>query len=361
MPDAALRYKPITTEDDVKYLLEEFRAGIHPTPANVHQQARVASHRNRLVQDALINARRLAERIRERRPLPCCRCDKRDRLESLHSVLVAVAHGVREARGQEHATSITIHSAVELIAAVHGWGLTATNDNLNILEGAGLIARRAHITTTEIEGVEVSRCDGVLINVKLAATPAKARLTLEELRSQPRNLTADRRAGRTVYRLLQEPGGSLTQENKTEAIQLLLNWSLSPGNIEIPLEMTHRVFLDERAAALWDVPHAPFEARDEVVEHAASEIVAMLGDQGSLHFWCDVLWRMLRRLDTGQLAPNMFDALRNLLERARVAKTHDQWARNPAAYAVSELKKWSLWEELQRTPLTRVGTRPLSA
>jgi hypothetical protein len=274
---------------------------------------------------------------------------------------VAVALGVREARGQAHATSITFHAVVELIAWSLGWGRTATTGYLNELERAGLIARRAHTTSATVDGEQVPRCDGVMLNVKLAVSPARARLTLEELRHQPRNLDADRRAGCTAYAAIREAEQSTAQEKNRQAVSLLLSWALTPGaGLKPPLHMTVQVPPSPHLAALLDLPHAAFEARGELVTRAAAEICEALGDQGAHAAWCRLLWNMLRLLDQHRLEPRAFDALRNVVTRARVDRA-EGFARNAGALAMSRVKAWAVYDELLRAPMTRVGPRPVRA
>ena len=155
-----------TFKENYHTRFKEAQAAQRSTPSDLGQQARVALTRHRLEEDVLARAKRLAESVRLTHPLGIHRSDKKVRLQCLHNVLVAVALGVREVRGQERATSITIHTVVELIAFGLGWGRTATTHYLDELESSGLVARRAHVTTTEVEGEIVNRCDGVILNVE---------------------------------------------------------------------------------------------------------------------------------------------------------------------------------------------------
>lgn len=130
----------------------------------------------------------------------------------------------------------------ELICAHLGISRGSFYRSLKELLALGLVDARGHKTT--INGWAV-RCDGTLWSVKLLPHKgSRARLRLEDLKAQYRDLEADIEAGNTAYAQTRQ---SSIGENNAVTLESLLAWALPPTYTRNPVTLT--VAPEERGSA----------------------------------------------------------------------------------------------------------------
>ncbi len=305
--------------------------------------------------DKLIaEATALAEALRAEVPTLEARSDRRAALESLHTDLVILALAVKQARGHKSAAQLTVHQSAELLAQVLGIGDASLYRYLPLLRDVGLIDYRGSKSSATFEGESCTRADGTLIAISLRPG-TQAKLGVHDYGSY-RDLDADRRAGRTAYRYLQELRESPKTSTGQWGLKPLIIWALAPGYCHsLPLDVT--LSLPSLALeTILDVPAVDFSERCKAVELAAGAVAANLADAQSHRFWCDVLWRLLRLHDQGR-AEGSFGVVYNVVKRC-VIDAQEGFARKPGALAKSRLEGWQGWEELRRVELRRVAPSP---
>ncbi len=305
--------------------------------------------------DKLIaEATALAETLRADVPTLEARRDRRAAVESLHTDLVILALAVKQARGHKSATQLTVHQSAELLAQVLGIGDASLYRYLPLLREVGLIDYRGSKSSATFEGESCTRADGTLIAIALRPG-TQAKLDINDYGSY-RDLDADRRAGRTAYRYLQELRESQKPLGSEWSLKPLVIWALAPGYCHsLPLDVT--LSLPSLALeTILDVPAVDFSDRCKAVELAAGAVAANLADGQSHRFWCDVLWRLLRLHDQGR-AEGSFGVVYHVVKRC-VIDAQEGFARKPGALAKSRLEGWQGWEELRRVELRRVGPVP---
>lgn len=263
---------------------------------------------------------------------------------TLHQIAIEVA----ARRGYSpKVSSVTFHLPTELLAFELGMSRTTLWTHTKALVALGLVDQRGHTTTYKGKRVK----DGSLWSVKLHPQRGKrARLSFEDFKFAWRDLEADIEHGRTAYNWIEQS----RPESKDLRIDALQSWALAPGRLKAPVDMTVQAATVTGPEAMLDVPWAPRNERNMMVDMAAKAIAHYLGDS-SLDFYRLLLWQLLRRRDQGQ---DYFHTLYTMILRAG-ADLHDGFARRPGALLVQRLKDSGLWEWIRGTPLTRVGAKPV--
>jgi len=320
----------------------------------------------------------------------------------LHTVAIEVAAARRYS---PHVTHVTFFCPLEIIALALELSRTTIWRHLKIMKELGLVSNSPHKTTYRSKTLN----DGSLWNIKLNPSKGKsARLSYEELKTQYRNLSLDISNQRTAYALKQDllkKEEQLNQENAkdkqnsatkqeqkqlskynqiyeenfgnmkmkqsyktTEDIKgkiLVLSWSLKPLLSLSPV--SNDCFISDSEGvnqsnnqssfyleSVLDIKFTSRDDRNTAVQTAASAICIALNDLKSHKFYCDLLWNLLRRYDRGE---DDFLTLFEMIQRAKVDHL-EGFARSAGALFVSRLKKWKVYEEIKRTPASRVGVKP---
>lgn len=286
------------------------------------------------------------------RLIQCAEADLSPTAYRIYSALHLTALHVSQDRDYHPSVSrVTFHCPAEIVAAALGIHRTTLWRNLRELQELGLVEARAHKSTLRGE----TRNDGTLWCVKLHPTRGKsARLTYEELKHKWRDLDGDTKRGRTAYGVLKKRvQQSKEPTSKRVDTELLLAWALPPRADGSPSTLTVARGARVDLESVLDVPFADREHRNEAVDTAARAVCQALGDS-SVDFYRKLLWNLLRRRDQGR---DYFGTVYEMMRRARVDQ-HEGFAKNAGALLVSRLKRWAVWDELERTPLTRVGMPP---
>ena len=211
----------------------------------------------------------------------------------------------------------------------------------------GVVDYRAHRTTYNGRTV----ADGTVWSVKVnPSSSSPARVRLEDLQHQWRDLGADVERGRTAYQLMRQ---SISKESSESALEIVLCWSLPPQDLEGPLPVTVAPGSSTGVEVVLDVPFAPLEERGGMVDLAARSVAAHLADD-SINFYRWLLWQLLRLRDRGQ---DYFEVVHLMVRRAGVDRA-EGFARSAGALLVSRLKRWDVWELIRTVPPYRVGVSP---
>ena len=270
--------------------------------------------------------------------------------QRIHELLFAVAQRVAKARGYAAGVAqVSFMVPAEVVAYALGVHRSTLYRHLPRLQDAGLVDYRAHRTTYNGRTV----ADGTVWSVKVSALcTAPARVRLEDLQHQWRDLGADVERGRTAYQQVRQ---SISKESSRSALEVVLGWSLPPHDQEGPLPVTVAPGSSTGVEVVLDVPFAPLEERGDMVDLAARAAAAHLGDD-SINFYRWLLWQLLRLHDRGQ---DYFEMAHLMIRRAGVDRS-EGFARSAGALLVSRLKAWDAWELIRTAPQYRVGTAPRS-
>ncbi len=248
-------------------------------------------------------------------------------LELLHQVAVSTV----TARAYPVSPSqVTIHQPQELMARALGCHVVTVWRWAQDLIGAGLIAARAHFTTSKGS----TRADGTLYAVTLKAGH-RAHLAHDDLTHSWRDLDGDRAAGRTAWKALQ---GSETRD-RGAWLKALQSWAVAPGSVhDDPLLPDHcrpPGTLQDAAHALPLVATAHPDKRPALVGVIASTIARALSDQHSRRFWCGAIWNAWTAEVEGRAGLQVLAA-----QLARLDADVREWPtlKRPAALLVSRLR-----------------------
>jgi hypothetical protein len=278
----------------------------------------------------------------------------------LYTALVATAVDTAKGRGYSPGTSfVTLHLPLEVLADVCGIHRVTAWRNLKPLKELGLIDYRSHYGSLRGQ----TRITGTLFQVRLnPVAGSKARLSYDDLKHKWRDLDRDVKRKRTAYRQLRDTAQQSVEVSTSQIdISRLLAWTLPPQPIKPPLKSSPDSCTARQASleTLLDVKSCPKEERNSMVQLAAQALAQALSDRDGLNFYRRLLWQLLRRYDaTGQdYTYQVF------LAAQRAAVDAQEWGelRRPGALFVSRLKQaapW--WDEVMRSPPTRVGTAPLN-
>lgn len=250
-------------------------------------------------------------------------------------------------------THVTFHCPQEIVADSLKMHRSTVWRHVKTLRKHGLVHAREHKGTLRGE----TRNTGMVWQVRLHPTRGKAaKLAFDELKHKWRDLDADVKKGRTTYNQLHPVQQSDTPKaNDRDAVICILAWSL-PHCVN---ETTSSLTVANNLESLLDLPYAPKEARGEMVDSAAKSICFALGDGGGewLNFYRKLCWNLLRRHDRNQ---DYFEKVHLMVLRVR-ADVQEGFAECGPALLYRRLTRWAVWEELQRTPMYRVGVAPMKA
>jgi hypothetical protein len=227
-------------------------------------------------------------------------------------------------------SQITLHQPQELIARALGCSLRSVYNWTGALVAAGLVAARAHFTSSKGS----TRVDGTLYAVTLQAGHV-AHLAHDDLAHEYRDLDGDRAAGRTAWKML---AGS-EQRDGLGWLQVLQAWAVTPGSGDNP-----PLFSDpaNRPATLQHAAHmlpllatAHPDRRPALVGVLASTLAHALDDQHSRRFWCRVIWNAWTAEVEGRAGLQVLAA-----QLARLDADRREWPslRKPGALLASRLR-----------------------
>jgi hypothetical protein len=248
-------------------------------------------------------------------------------LELLHQVAVSTV----TARAYPVAPSqVTLHQPQELIARALGCSLRSVYNWTRDLAALGLIAARAHFTTSK----GATRADGTLYAVTLQPGH-RAHLTHDDLTHSWRDLDGDRAAGRTAWKLL---AGS-EQRTETEWYSILENWSRCPGSVTshplVPDPANGPSTLQDSAHALPLIATAHPDKRPALVGMIASALARALDDQHSRRWYCRLVWNAWTAEVEGRAGLQVLAA-----QLARLDADRREWAglKRPGALLAARLR-----------------------
>ncbi len=247
-------------------------------------------------------------------------------LELLHGVAVSTV----AARAYPVTPSqVTLHQPQELIARALGCHVVTVWRWTQDLVTAGLIAARAHYTTSKGS----TRADGTLYAVTLQPGH-RAHLVHDDLVHQHRDLDGDRAAGRTAWKVLQ---GSVTRD-KAEWFNLLAAWAVAPGSVDdsplLPDPCNSPATLQDAAHALPLVATAHPDKRPALVGMIASTLARALDDHHSRRWYCRIIWNAWTAEVEGRAGLQVLAA-----QLARLDADRREWAglKRPGALLASRL------------------------
>jgi hypothetical protein len=270
--------------------------------------------------------------------------------QKFYKALVAAAVETGRGRGYSLATThVTMHLPLEILAAECGVSRVSAWRHLPALRELGLVDYRTHKGACRGE----TRNTGTLWCVRLnPVSGSKARLSYDDMKHRWRDLDRDVRRGRTSYAALKHTRNPSSDELD---ISRLLEWTLTPNTQQNP--NTSVCFRSARVdlEAVLDVRYAAKDDRNQVVRLAAEALATALADQSGVDWYQKLLWQLLRRSDaTGEdYSYQVYLAA----QRAQVDRA-EGFARVPGALFTSRIKAAPWFDEVMRSPMTRVGTRP---
>lgn len=276
--------------------------------------------------------------------------------QALHEVAVRVA----ESRGYHARVSrVSFFCPMEIVAYALDMHRSTLWRNLRELLELGYIDARVHYTT--LYGRTV--IDGTVWQVKMNPLQGKsARLGYDELKARYRDLSRDVQKSETVHQYIKNSKMQQSEMPKgdKDVINTILDWTFNPLTNKNPVKPDCCISRTNALECVLDVPHADRDARNDMVGDAADAIAHATGDQGSVSFYRQFLWDLLRRFDQGIDNGEAFRKLYNEVLRVSVDKS-EGFARKAGALLVSRLKRWAEYDDIRRTTKTRVGTTPIAA
>jgi hypothetical protein len=244
----------------------------------------------------------------------------------LHQVAVSTV----TARAYPVAPSqVTIHQPQELMARALGCHVVTVWRWTQDLAALGLVAARAHFTTSK----GGTRADGTLYAVTLKVGH-RAHLAHDDLAHEYRDLDGDRAAGRTAWKALQ---GS-DQRDRGAWFQMLQNWAVAPGSVDDPSLLSDHCrppgTLQDAAHALPLVATAHPDKRPALVGMIASTLARALDDQHSRRWYCRIIWNAWSAEVEGRAGLQVLAA-----QLARLDADRREWAglKRPGALLASRL------------------------
>jgi hypothetical protein len=229
-------------------------------------------------------------------------------------------------------SQVTIHQPQELLARALGCHLVTVWRWTQELTTAGLVASRAHFTTSR----GVTRSDGTLFAVRLKQGHY-AHLTHDDLSYEWRDLDGDRAAGNTAWKILQ---GSGSKTGKTEWHEVLKAWAVNPGSSTFPpLFSDHCSSANSVSDVVYALPLLALtdaEKRPALIGFLATTLSRALRDQHSQKFWCKVFWNAWTDEVEGRGGLQVLGA-----QLSRLNSDLREWdgLKNPAALLVSRLRQ----------------------
>jgi len=270
----------------------------------------------------------------------------------LHSSALSIA---AQRNYSPSVTQVSFFCPAEIVAYSRGIHRTTLWRQLKPMLELGLLDYRAHKTTHNGKTVT----DGTIWSIKLHPNKGKApRLSYQDLKTKYRDLSADIDSGRTAFKQIKNKmQQSNTNKEDIHKNKLIIEWALTPITNSNPVSTDCCKIPAIALESVLDLPHVDKKDRNKSVDMAARAISYALSDATSHRFYAKLLWNLLRRHDQGQ---DYFRAIYFMVVRAR-ADYNEGFARSAGALFVSRLKKSSIWDWLEQTPMLRVGTKPIKA
>lgn len=311
-----------------------------------------------------------------------CRREARHNALTVLRVLTQAAYTLIQARGQNqaHTTTYTFFTVLDLLPVVTGLssdqceratrrlqdlglihkstGAIPTGEVAEVLDDRGRPRRRrvyrggtwtrtSFLNTETGERTETSACAGTWVAVLLRPKEGRsARVIAHELPPCPRDLTADRRAGRTAWQAQQEARGKVRESRLLSGDQFeitsLLIWSLPKrehSNFLGTEDSRTSLFTDAATPQdlIWSLSRIVSthpQGRREAVQEGAARLVRLLDDPGWERHYYRVLWRATEAEFRGIPA---YAQLASALERTLIASSELHLAR-PGAWLTRQLK-----------------------
>ena len=367
--------KPAPTEVMAASLEAAMERVRHPRPGSPAARAIQAVERTRPTIEAAIRRR-----------------DARHNALMVYRALAQAAYTLIEHRSQlEHATTYTYFSVLDLLPLVTGLSSDQCERATHKLQDMGLIhktsggipitekepandstgsVRRQRryrgdtwTTTTFLdaqtgEQKEAHVCAGTWVAVLLRPAGGRvARVISHELPPCPRDLTADRKVGRTAWQALQETKKEVRDSRLLTGDQfdstLLLEWSLpKKENSKLLGIIDSRTSLFSDAATpqdlVWSLSRIVSvhpQGRREAVQEGAVRLVTLLNDPGWERHYYRILWRATEAEFRGQPA---YSQLAHALERTLIAVKELTLAR-PGAWLTRQLCDCGWMDAVYRT------------
>ncbi len=303
----------------------------------------------------------------------------------IYRLLFRIGLTVLRQRGlhEQHATQVSFHLPLDLIAAHLEVNRSTVWRNLRPLEKAGVLHQRDHYGTLRGQTAVTGKVWALSLRPHevLAGTRERVRVRHDDLVGvRWRDLDADARAGRTAWAELERvrlgkaeeaellSQGQLFQLQQSQEAEkavvsekTLLAWALAPFLQGSPgVTLTDAIAFFGGLDTVYAVPALtglPKAERGAAVSECARQLAAAFGDTGNQRFWCWLLWQMLRLRDQGQDVSEDISAV--LARVLQDLKTYP--AKKAAAVVVSELVGAGLYDRLKLAGHHRVGGPPPAA
>jgi hypothetical protein len=277
---------------------------------------------------------------------------------NIYQTLVETALVIAEARDYSpHTTHVTFFCPGEIVAHALDMHRTTLWKHLKTLEQLGLVDNREYKTTVNGKNINAGKLWQLKLNPN-EGSPAKVHF--DDFKHTWRDLAADIKSGKTAYNALHPTTQQSKEllEGKT-AVNQILTFAL-PNEVSFPSSsMTVAENIPVRPAknleCILDIRTTPKLERNHMVDASAKAIATILQDTGeiSLKFYRKCLWNLLRQYDQGK---DYFPTFYELASRAK-HDVKEGFARSGGALFVMMLEDWPAWDEIRRTPRTKVGSK----
>ncbi|GHG08627.1 hypothetical protein GCM10017783_21480 [Deinococcus piscis] len=303
----------------------------------------------------------------------------------IYRLLFRIGLTVLRQRGlhEQHATQVSFHLPLDLIAAHLEVNRSTVWRNLRPLEKVGVLHQRDHYGTLRGQTAVTGKVWALSLRPHevLAGTREPVKVRHDDLIGvRWRDLDADARKGRTAWAELERvkagkaaeaemlSQGQLFQLQQSQEAEravvsekTLLAWALAPFLPDSPgVTLTDAFAFFGGLDTVYAVPALiglPKAERSAAVSECARQLAATFGDTGNQRFWCWLLWQMLRLRDQGQ---DVSEDIAGVLARVfQDLKTYP--AKKAAAVVVSELIGAGLYDRLRLAGNHRVGGPPPAA
>jgi hypothetical protein len=274
----------------------------------------------------------------------------------IYQTLAETALTIAEAREYSpHTTHVTFFCPTEIVAHALEMHRSTLWRHLKILEELGLVDHHDYKST--LNGNTVSA--GKLWQIKLNPNEGSpASIQHEDFKYKWRDLENDVKSGKTAYNALHPTTQQSKEllEGKTSVNQILtfalpnevssLTSSMTVAENPLPKITSLESILDLR--------YIPKPDRNHMVDLTAKAIAQALQDTRniSIKFYRKCLWNLLRHHDKCQ---DHFLTFHEFVSRAK-SEVKEGKIHSGGAFLISLLRDWGSWDELQRTPKTKVGT-----
>ncbi len=273
-----------------------------------------------------------------------------DAARTVYTALVAAAiESVRINGWSTATTSVVLHVPLEQVAKACGLSRQTVWRHIPALQELGVLDAKTH------KGAFFgsTRNTGTVWHVRL--TPlrgSRAKLTRQDLQYKWRDLEGDYRRYRTSYRALQH---TETPPDSGIDLKRILRWSLPPGTQKAPVNSVCNTTSRAPLEALLDLPTAPRDDRNRMVDMAAQALAQALADHHSVSWYQRLLWQLLRRFDT---TGEDYSYQVYMMAQRAATDSREGFARRAGALLQSRLKQADWFGEMMAAPPTRVGIRP---